>query len=134
MASPSPPGLGEGVWLLTSLRVGLYFSLGAVLPFEVFRWLVPRFPAPYSGRPFPSGDMLMQAVIIASWAGVGRFLLPCVGVGPGRGAACGTAPALLPAPLCLRARGNGSHFWLLFFFFFPSFGAFEVGICAQTQA
>lgn len=76
-------------WFLKFLRVGLYFLLRAILPLQGFS--VVGVPIPNSEHSIhcscSSSDILMQAVIVASWGRCGSFLFPGVGVGLGRRAA-----------------------------------------------
>lgn len=75
-------------WFLKFLRVGLYF-LGLYCPYKVFQQLV--FPFPTRSIPSPvlpsPVTYLCKRSSLRHGADVGSFLLPCVGVGPGRRAA-----------------------------------------------
>lgn len=111
---------GEWAWTFHFLRVGLDFVVVVVFfptegstpachgfSFKSRRvpWQSPRRLLP------PSRDILVQAVSVASR---GRFLLACVGAGPGReGPGCGSAPPWVEGSLITSptppAAGSVSH-------------------------
>lgn len=112
---------GEWAWTVHFLRVGLNFVVFCFFPpraqrrpavvfFFFFKsrrvpWQSPRRLLP------PSRDILVQAVSVASR---GRFLLACVGAGPGReGPGCGPALPWVEGSLITSptppAAGSVSH-------------------------
>lgn len=120
-------GLGAGrLGSLKLLRVGLDFLLGAVLPFQGFSIVgvcISNLRIPGRRSLPPPVTYLCKRSSLRHGADVGSFLLPCVGVGPGRrvwgvdrpgeweeGVLSHLAPraaGLCPAPLRLRLYSGG---------------------------
>lgn len=90
-------------WFLKFLRVGLYFLLRAILPLQGFSAV--GVPIPNSEHSIhcssPSSDILMQAVIVASWGRCGELPVALRGCGAWEEACLShLAPECFTLPSC----------------------------------
>lgn len=94
------------VWFLKFFRVGLYFLLAAMLPFQGFSIVGVRVSNSEHSRhsSFSSSDILMQAVIVASWGRRGELPVALRGCGAWEE---GCLSHLTPACFTLRPVPSG---------------------------